>query len=66
MGHHINSKGQFQSDKYSNLAPDKFILSFKDPIAQEALKLYAENTEDKELAEDIFERIQSIIEEKEA
>ena len=66
MGHHINSAGQFQSDKYPDLAPDKFILSFKDPVAREALKLYAENAEDKELAEDILARIQSIIGEKDS
>ena len=61
MGHHINSEGQFQSDKYPDLPPDKIILSFKDPVAREALKLYAKNAQDKELAEDILARIQSIV-----
>ena len=61
MARHINSKGQFQSDKYPDLPPDKIILSFKDPVAREALKLYAKNAQDKELAEDILARIQSIV-----
>lgn len=60
MGHHLNEKGQFQSDKYPDLPPDKMILSFKDPAARKALRVYAEHTEDKELAEDILERLQTI------
>jgi len=60
MGHHINGSGQFQSDKYPDLPPDKFILSFKDPVARDSLKVYAENTKDTELAEDILTRIHSI------
>lgn len=63
MGYHINSEGQFQSDKYPDLPPDKIILSFKDPLAREALFLYAKNTKDNMLAEDILARIQSIVEE---
>ena len=61
MGNHINSQGQFQSDKYPDLPPDKIILSFKDPVAREALSVYAKSTKDKELAEDILARIQSIV-----
>jgi len=60
MGHHINEKGQFQSDKYTELAPDKIILSFKDEIARKALKVYAELTSDTELGQDIAERIKTI------
>ena len=54
MGHHINDKGDFQSDKYPDLLPNKIVLSFKDKVAQRALYLYAANTEDLTLAEDIF------------
>lgn len=54
MGHHMNNKGQFQSDKYPDLPPDKMILSFRDPYAKEALRRYAEFTDDKMLAEDIW------------
>ena len=54
MGHHINDNGDFQSDKYPELAPNKIILSFKDKHARTALNIYAELTEDAELAEDIF------------
>lgn len=60
MGRHINSNGQFQSDKYPDLPPDKIILSFKDSIARLALVVYAENTNDVELAEDLMTRVRSI------
>ena len=59
MGHHI-VKGRFQSDKYKWLAPDKIILSFKDPAARLALKRFADMTPDRELAEDIKTRLKSI------
>ena len=60
MGHHINKYGQFQSDKYPNLDADKIVLSFKDPIAEPALLLYANLTQDEDLAEDIRERLRTI------
>jgi len=60
MSHHINKQGQFQSDKYPELAPDKIMLSFKDKAAQIALIMFADNTSDIELAEDILTRIKSI------
>ena len=60
MGEHINAKGQFQSDKYPDLAPDKIILSFKDAAARLALKRFADMTQDRELAEDIKTRLKSI------
>ena len=55
MGHHINKSGNFQSDKYPKLPENKFLLSFKDPVARKALKVYAESANDKELAYDILE-----------
>ena len=61
MGHHINKKGQFQSDKYPWLSPNKIILSFNDKIAREVLRLYAEKTKDRELANDIREVIRNIV-----
>lgn len=58
MGHHINDKSQFQSDKYPELPPNKIILSFKDKHARTALIKYAnellENHVDAELAIDIL------------
>ncbi len=62
MGHHIDDKGRFQSDKYPDLAPDKIVLSFKDPFAEMALKLYAVAIwdKDRELSDDILARIKSI------
>jgi len=59
-GHHINKDGQFQSDKYPDLKPDKIALSFKDKHAKEALRLYAELTKDTELAKDILFRLDSM------
>lgn len=62
MGHHINAKGQFQSDKYTDLAPDKIVLSFKDPAAKKPLILYCQMCwgQDEELARDIMERLGSM------
>lgn len=60
MGHHINENGNFKSDKYPDLSENKIILSFKDPVAREALKVYAEKTDDKELGEDIIQAIKNI------
>lgn len=57
MGHHINKDGKFQSDKYKNLKPDKIVLSFRDPYARVALCVFAKLTEDRELAEDILQRL---------
>ncbi len=60
MGHHINRRVQFQSDKFPDLAPDKIVLSFQDPAARRALRVYAIHAEDRELASDIWKRLQSI------
>ena len=60
MGHHIDSEGRFQSDKYPELPPDKIVLSFKDPIAQECLAIYAAHTADLGLGQDIKDRLYAI------
>ena len=60
MGHHINKAGQFQSDKYPDLPPDKITLSFDDPYARTVLERYAHLTLDRELAFDIMQRIATI------
>ena len=60
MGHHINEKGEFQSDKYPDLPPDKIILSFRDPMARLALRTFVIYTSDKELADDIKTRLNSL------
>ena len=57
MGHHINKEGQFQSDKYPELRPDKIVLSFKDEAAREALRVYVKHAQDKELSQDIATRL---------
>ena len=60
MGHHIDSEGRFQSDKYPDLPPDKIVLSFHDTDARTALLLYASITDDLDLSDDIEDRIESI------
>jgi len=60
MGHHINEKGQFQSDKYPDLAPNKIVLSFNDKAAKIALHAYVAHTEDRDLAEDIFQVLMNL------
>ena len=53
MGHHLTKDGKFKSDKYP-WCPEGFIaLKFTDPVARIALEVYALNTEDKGLADDI-------------
>lgn len=42
MGAHINTKGEFQSDKYPTCPPGKVPLSVKDPMAQDLLWDYAQ------------------------
>lgn len=59
-GHHIDKQGRFQSDKFSDLAPDKIVLSFKDPAARRALRVYAIHAKDRELANDIWKRLQRL------
>ena len=60
MGHHLTDKGEFQSDKFPDLEPDKIVLSFKDPIARDALEFYASGCSDRELASDINERLKTL------
>lgn len=64
MGHHIDSKKRFQSDKNPDLPPDKITLSFKDRHARYALFVYAHQVKaaggDAEFADDILERLNSI------
>lgn len=59
MGHHIDSEGRFQSDKYPDLPPDKIVLSFKDLAARRALLDYCNRTKDRELADDINFRLKA-------
>ena len=62
MGHHIDDQGRFQSDRHPDLAPDKIVLSFKDPRARHALMALATAymVADPGLAEDISRRLLSI------
>ncbi len=55
MGHHINEQGNFQSDKYPELPENKILLSFNDPSARKALRVFAQETTDEELSEDILQ-----------
>jgi hypothetical protein len=62
MGHHIDSQGRFQSDKYPDLPPDKIVLSFKDLDAYAALLTLADvyQHKDSEFAADIRTRLRTI------
>lgn len=42
MGAHINSAGEFQSDKYPTCPAGKVPLSTKDPMAQDLIAIYAQ------------------------
>ena len=61
-GKHIDGAGRFQSDKYPDLAPDKIVLSFKDPLAHAALAVLAIHYKraDPDLAEDITKRLRTL------
>ena len=41
MGHHINTAGEFQSDRNRDLAPDHVVVSFKASRARVALRMLA-------------------------
>ena len=60
MGHHIDDQGRFQSDRHPDLAPDKIVLSFRDPAAKAALRQFCHLTEDPGLARDIVFRLQTL------
>ncbi len=62
-GHHINEKGEFQSDKYPHLPVDKILLSFRNPASHAALAVLAQNYVwiEPELAEDIRTRLASVV-----
>jgi len=63
MGHHINKKGKFKSDKYAWCPPGFFALKFTDLNARICLIKYATITEDKELADDINTALENTINE---
>lgn len=63
MGHHIDAKGRFQSDKYPELGPDKIVLSFRDKAARLALYVFASETQDRELGEDVRRRLDALADE---
>ena len=52
MGHHIIN-GKFKSDKYAWCLPGFFVLKFSNPKARKFILAYADETDDKELAEDL-------------
>lgn len=60
MGHHLTERGTFKSDKYAWCPEGFFALKLTDPIARLAARLYAVETSDKELAEDLRAACRSI------
>ena len=59
MGHHLTSEGTFKSDKYDWCPEGYLALSFKDPLAHDAIDLYA--TEDEELSKDLKTALRNIM-----
>ena len=59
MGHHINDAGEFQSDKYPLLKPDKVVINLCHPEARAGLLAIAKAYEkrDAEFAGDLRERV---------
>ena len=63
MGHHLNEKGEFQSDKYPDLPPDRIVLSFHDPRARTALRMLAyayHGVAGEDLSDDITARLDAL------
>ena len=62
MGHHLNSAGEFQSDKHPGLPPDRIRLNFNAPLSQRALRVLAEDYADADpgLAADINTRLDTL------
>ena len=61
-GHHIDSEGRFQSDKYPKLPPDKVVISLKDPRSWPGLRMIgaAYGDEDVEFAGDLLARVHEL------
>ena len=57
MGHHLTPEGKFKSDKYDWCKEGFFALKLTDPVAQKAALKYADETPDKELADDLREAV---------
>lgn len=70
MGHHIDEKGRFQSDKYPELGPDKVVISLKDRRTWEGLRMIAtaycatrnrdRRAEEREFGKDLLARLDSL------
>ena len=62
MGHHINEAGEFQSDKHSDLPPDRIRLNLKNPRSTMALTVLAADylEKDPELAADLLARLEML------
>ena len=60
MDHNSTEDKKFKSDKYDWCLEGFFALKFTDPIAQEAILLYADKTSDEKLAEDLREAVKSV------
>ena len=68
MGHHINSKGEFDSDKFPNLPPDYVAINIKHPHNWPVIAALAEVYKDRkpEFSEDLLIRLDSLRREKNA
>ena len=59
MGHHLNERGEFQSDKHPDLPPDRIRLNLRNPRSVRALRVLAQDHQDHdpELAADLRARL---------
>lgn len=64
MGHHIDDQGQFQSDKYPELGPDKVVISLKDPLTWAGPRMIAVQQQDggdRGFGDDLLERLDVLL-----
>ena len=62
MGHHINEKGEFQSDKHPDLPPDRIRVNLANPRSERAMRVLAQDYsgKDPELANDLLDRLDAL------
>lgn len=63
MGHHINDKGEFQSDKHPDLPPDRLRVNITNPRSTRALLILADDYQghDAEFADDLRNRVLALL-----
>lgn len=67
MGHHIDNKGRFQSDKHPELPPDRIRINMANPRSMRAMFVLAQDYQeiDHELSNDIVRRLLNLYSDEE-